>query len=1020
MLNNSKNQEKTLDKLVPYKIAGTYLVVAALWILFSDQVSAVLFKDIETLTYVQTLKGGFFVMATAVMLAVLVSYYLKRIHRSQDAIRDSERFLDAIVENIPDMIFVKDAKELRFIRVNRAAEELLGYSRKELLDKGDHDFFPKDEADFFTEKDREVLKNGRILNISEELIQTRNKGERVLNTKKIPLLGKEGKPLYLLGISEDITERKRTEKALKESEEHYRTVFENTGTATIIIEADTTISMANAEFENLSGYSREKLEGKMRWTEFVTREDLERMQEYHDARRTDEEKAPAEYEARFVDKSGAVKNILVKADIIPGTPKSIASLTDITHRRQAEEELKRVNRALNALSKFNEALVRATDEPDLLQDACRIIVDAGGYILAWVGLAEDDEKKSVRPAAHRGFDDGYLESLDITWADTEQGRGPTGTAIRTGEPSIARDIIKDPGMTPWRKEAARRGYKSSIALPLTSEGRSFGALNIYAGESEAFDEEELSLLKELADDLAYGIVSLRARVEHRMAEEALKESEERFRTVAQTAKDAIITINSRGDVVFWNQEAKRIFGYSSDEITGRPITLIMSERFHEKHHRGMERLAKTGKSDMVGKTVEKTGQRRDGTEFPMELSLAAWGTKEGDFYTGIVRDITERKQAEKKLKGYSENLERMVDERTQRLNQALFDMEQARDRIDGILKSVADGLIVTDARNRVVLMNRAAENLLGVRFPELMDRPIDIAVKDETLREELKKTPDKTGGHQFDFELPGDVPDHPRIMRARTSIIHDKAGEESGIVTIIHDVTHEREVDRMKTDFLSTAAHEIRTPLTSVQGFSEIMMMRNDLSPEERNKYLGYINKQSKGLAKIINDLLDISRIESGIGFSLERVWCAAGEGIKETVPYFQEQSEKHRFEVTLPGDDVKLFIDKDKMGQVLKNLVSNAIKYSPDGGLIRISGAALQDEYRIAVEDEGIGMTPEQVEQVFDKFYRANTSETAVESTGLGMNIVKLIVEAHGGRVWVNSEFGKGTKVTFTIPLQP
>ncbi len=290
-------------------------------------------------------------------------------------------------------------------------------------------------------------------------------------------------------------------------------------------------------------------------------------------------------------------------------------------------------------------------------------------------------------------------------------------------------------------------------------------------------------------------------------------------------------------------------------------------------------------------------------------------------------------------------VQRNIEERARgvaekRLEESLADAAQARDKIDGILKSVADGLVVTDTYNRVVLMNRAAEDLLGVRFSEVVDRPIDFAIDEQTLRDKVKETLNKkTTGYLFDFELPGDDPKHPRIMRARTSVILDREGKDSGIVTIIHDVTQEREVDRMKTEFISTAAHELRTPLTSIQGFSEILLMREDLKPGEKKKFLSYINKQAVALAKIINDLLDISRIESGRRFALNKEPCDAGSAIRQVIPYFQENYKKHRFEMTLPEKAVPVMVDKEKMEQVLKNLLSNAVKYSPDGGLIRVIG---------------------------------------------------------------------------------
>ncbi len=194
-----------------------------------------------------------------------------------------------------------------------------------------------------------------------------------------------------------------------------------------------------------------------------------------------------------------------------------------------------------------------------------------------------------------------------------------------------------------------------------------------------------------------------------------------------------------------------------------------------------------------------------------------------------------------------EDLRRLEEECKQaeeELNQALLDTEQAKDKIDGILRSVADGLIVTDIYNNVVLMNKVAEDLLGVGFSQAIGQPIDLAIKEKTLREKVMETLDrKTTGYLFDFELQSGDPEHPKIMRARTSVIFDRKSNETGIVTIMHDVTREREVDRMKTEFISTAAHELRTPLTSIQGFSEILLMRENLSPDEKKKFLTYINK---------------------------------------------------------------------------------------------------------------------------------------------------------------------------------
>jgi signal transduction histidine kinase/CheY-like chemotaxis protein len=181
------------------------------------------------------------------------------------------------------------------------------------------------------------------------------------------------------------------------------------------------------------------------------------------------------------------------------------------------------------------------DEAAYLNEVCRVIVEDCGHAMTWVGFAERDKAKSIRPVACAGFEEGYLETLKLTRADTERGRGPAGTAIRTRKPSICRNMLTDPAFEPWRPEALRRGYVSSIALPLISEGRAFGILSIYSREPDPFSEEEVMLLMGLAGDFAYGISTLRLRAAHAQAAEALHDSEAHFRLLSETAGRLLAT-----------------------------------------------------------------------------------------------------------------------------------------------------------------------------------------------------------------------------------------------------------------------------------------------------------------------------------------------------------------------------------------------------------------------------------------------------------------------------------------------
>jgi PAS domain S-box-containing protein len=244
-----------------------------------------------------------------------------------------------------------------------------------------------------------------------------------------------------------------------------------------------------------------------------------------------------------------------------------ASNRDISMRKRAEMELRRMNRALRVLGESSQAMARATDEKEFLAEVSRMIVDVGGYRLAWIGFAQDDEKKSVRPLAQAGFGDGYLEKADITWAGTQRGRGPTGTAIRTGRPAICKNILNDPQFGPWREEAVRRGYGSSIALPVRVGGKVIGALSIYATEPDAFYPEEVNLLENLALNISYGLSALKDRIEREKAEEALLKSSNKIKMFAYS-----VSHDLKNPAIAIYGLAKRLNRYSSNRLDERGRT----------------------------------------------------------------------------------------------------------------------------------------------------------------------------------------------------------------------------------------------------------------------------------------------------------------------------------------------------------------------------------------------------------------------------------------------------------------
>ncbi|MGB6281319.1 MAG: PAS domain S-box protein, partial [Syntrophobacteria bacterium] len=297
--------------------------------------------------------------------------------------------------------------------------------------------------------------------------------------------------------SSDVSETEHIsfEEALRRSEERYRNVYDTAPLAFVIWDRDCRITGWNNSAERMFGWSREEVIGS-NFFEFLIPERARPHVEEIVASLL-QGKLPSHSINENLTKGGEIIlcewNNSILYDSEGRFDGAISLALDTTGHRRSEEALWKVNRALKMLSECNHALVRAANEEDLLHEICQIIVDKGGYRLAWVGIAITDEKKTVVPMAQAGYEEGYLESLNITWDDTEKGRGPTGTAIRTRRPIIAKDILNDPNFAPWRAEATKRGYASSIALPLITDGRALGTLNIYAEETDAFNEEEVEL-----------------------------------------------------------------------------------------------------------------------------------------------------------------------------------------------------------------------------------------------------------------------------------------------------------------------------------------------------------------------------------------------------------------------------------------------------------------------------------------------------------------------------------------------
>ncbi len=357
-------------------------------------------------------------------------------------------------------------------------------------------------------------------------------------------------------------------------------------------------------------------------------------------------------------------------------------------------------------------------------------------------------------------------------------------------------------------------------------------------------------------------------------------------------------------------------------------------------------------------------------------------------------------------------------DREEQLHLALRQAETTRDRLEAILQSVAEALVVTDTDRTVVAINRAAQELFGFTQIDARGRTVSEILFHPTLLEQLDTVWKEGGESSLELQMRS----HQGTMyhvRSDVYPVRRSDGTTVGMVSSLRDITQERASDRAKSKFISMAAHELRTPLTAILGYSELLIDQiqdPDFSRDQHRDHLQMICDKAENLEVIISDLLDLSRIESGRPLILHPEALDFNQLVRQTAATHQRETENHQFHLDLPAAPIVLQLDRPRIQQVLDNLVGNAVKYSPAGGVIGIQGQSNGSGYLLQIQDNGLGIPLEQQPYVFDPFYRAHSESAELAGFGLGLSICKMIVEEHGGRIWCDSEPGIGS--TFHVQL--
>ncbi|HAC3641798.1 TPA_asm: cell wall metabolism sensor histidine kinase WalK [Listeria monocytogenes] len=350
---------------------------------------------------------------------------------------------------------------------------------------------------------------------------------------------------------------------------------------------------------------------------------------------------------------------------------------------------------------------------------------------------------------------------------------------------------------------------------------------------------------------------------------------------------------------------------------------------------------------------------------------------------------------------------------TKRVQEAQAMTEGERRKLSSVLAYMTDGVIATDRRGKVILINTPAEKMLRVKHESANGRSI-IDVLDIGDTYQFEDLMEVDGSLTMDRS----TLDKPYVLRANFSVIQRETGFNNGVIAVLHDITDQEKVDQERRDFVSNVSHELRTPLTSMHSYLEALSDGAWEDKEIAPRFLEVTQNETERMIRLVNDLLKLSRMDGGRE-QLEKSFVNFTDFFNHIIDRFEMmKKETIMFKRHIPREPVIIEIDEDKVMQVLDNIISNANKYSPDGGRISFYLKKFEDEIEVSIADEGLGVPDEDLANVFDRFFRVDKARSReMGGTGLGLAIAREVIEAHGGRIWVERNKTKGTIIKFTLP---
>jgi PAS domain S-box-containing protein len=657
----------------------------------------------------------------------------------------------------------------------------------------------------------------------------------------------------------------------------------------------------------------------------------------------------------------------------------------VTEVTQREEALNRARREAETFVEVQQDLAETLDLIPVLQKIARHARLLCRSDLAYIAPV-DPRTGAARVVALLGERTAALRHYTI-----EPGRGLAGRVLETRRPIRVANYpddarVHDAHTDPVSAEAVI----AALAVPVILEQELLGLIYVANRTPRAFTEHDEATLLRLAVPAALAVRN--ARLVGEQAQERdllavrsreLARSEGQLRGILQAVSEGILTVDAQGRITSVNRAAQVMFGYAAPELVQQDLHLIIPAS-----------ATATAASGLQTTSVQRTeleGQRKNGSRFPIELSVSVVRTEHDHFFAVVVRDITERKRA-----------------------------YEARFQLASIVESSDDAIMSWLPDLTITSWNPAAERIYGYSADEVRGKPFAMLVPPERageMREMIVRI--ERGERVENYETVRLTKDGRSIDVSLTiSATRDEAGRITGFSTIARDITERKAIERMKDEFIATVSHELRTPLTAIRGHLELVL-DGEAGPvtDMQQQFLMVASQNTDRLGALINDLLDVEKIEAG-KMQIRRDPVDLAEALRSVVTTFRLQAERKGLSFRDHISDRLVVVgDRDRLIQVFANLVSNAIKYTP-AGEVGVRAERTDGQLEVVVHDTGIGISGEEQTQLFSKFFRSqDTVVRDAGGTGLGLVIAKGIVERHGGRISVESEKGVGTRFRVVLP---